>query len=300
MRAWWVLVVLASDGLLSAKRGRAQHRQPRARQCPENAAAPANLRLGPVLRGMVDGGLDPTNTLASNSDILSEHLSERQTKEENSTITESQPEPEPEPVSVLGKTASLAEEVLDGRVPNTDHRYATIKLAMDIMLSKGHRKLVETGTARRGDRDCAGDGCSTVIWSYWAEEHEGMRLWSVDHSPRAVQQASYAVRFSNATTIVLADSVQFLRDFPDQIDFLFLDSGDYDSTQPWSSQQLALREIIAAFPKLANDSLLMVNGCGHPDGGKCALVEIFMREMGWRTLIRSHQLLMVSSEPIIL
>lgn len=301
MRAWWVLAVLALDALVNAKRKKHRHRrrrQPaRIAHCPENEL-PGTLRLGPVLREL-DDDVDPPNTIVPDiPDILEpdvyDPVDERRTKDEDPT------EPEPEPIPELDKFVNLAEDVLDGRVPNTDRRYATIKLAMDIMVSKGHKTLVETGTARRGDKDCAGDGCSTVIWAYWAEQNEGMRLWSVDHSPRAVQQAMQAVRFSDLTTIVVADSVQFLREFSSQIDFLFLDSGDYDPNQPSVSQELALREIIAAFPKLTNESMLMVNGCGHEDGGKCTLVEIFMKEMGWRTLVRSHQLLMVSSKPVIL
>lgn len=208
---------------------------------------------------------------------------------------------EPEPVNPdLDRVGTISEEILEGRIPSTDRRYTTFKLAMDIMRARGHKTLVETGTARRGDKNCLGDGCSTVLFSRWAQNFPQATLYSVDNDESAIKEAMMAVYYFNTTSLVNKDSVQFLREFKKPIDFLYLDTLDFDTNYPRPSQEQALREILAAFPKLHEGSMVMVDDCGLAYGGKCALVELFLKEMGWRTLIKSYQLLMVSQGPVIL
>lgn len=197
-------------------------------------------------------------------------------------------------------TIQSPEDVLDGRLGVTDRRYLTMKVAMDIMRNRGHKILVETGTARRGDRGCQSDGCSTVIFSRWAMQNPGMKLVSVDNNEQAIADATDAVGYYNQTSLVLADSVTFLKEYTGLIDFLYLDTMDFDSNNPRPSQELPLREIIAAYPKLHEDSMVMVDDCGLSFGGKCTLVELFLKELGWRTLMKGYQLIMVTGKRVIL
>jgi len=203
-------------------------------------------------------------------------------------------------ITISSATIQSPEDVLDGRLGVTDRRYLTMKVAMEIMRNRGYKTLVETGTARRGDRGCQSDGCSTVIFSRWTMQHPKMRFISVDNSEQAIADATDVVGYYNQTTLVLADSVAFLKEFSGLIDFLYLDTMDFDSNNPRPSQELPLREIIAAYPKLHEDSMVMVDDCGLSFGGKCTLVELFLKELGWRTLMKGYQLIMVTGKRVVL
>lgn len=189
------------------------------------------------------------------------------------------------------------EDVMDGKLPITDRRYSTFKIAMDIIKSRNLKVMVETGTSRKGDKNCVADGCATVLFSRWAEYIPGATFYSVDNNEAAVLESSLSTRQFNCTKVVLSDSVKFLREFPGTIDFLYLDTMDFDSNNPRPSQELPLKEIIAAYPKLHDDSVVMVDDCGLAFGGKCAYVELFLKELGWRTILRSYQLVMATQKP---
>lgn len=81
---------------------------------------------------------------------------------------------------------------LEGKIVKENHRYGTFVTALDLMTKRGVKTIVETGTARRGTSNCAGDGCSTPIFAQWAKDH-GAVLYSVDINPDAIQQAAQAV-----------------------------------------------------------------------------------------------------------
>lgn len=197
-------------------------------------------------------------------------------------------------------SALTPEDIMDGKIQFTDKRFPTFKLAMELIRIRQHKNIIETGTSRRGDRNCLNDGCFTVLFSRWAELNQISQVVSVDISEAAVIEAKDSVRQFNCTSIVLQDSVQFLRAFPEPIDFLYLDTMDFDSNNPRPSQEQALKEIIAAYPKLHEASVVMVDDCGLAYGGKCAFVELFLKELGWRTLLKSYQLIMVTQAPVLL
>lgn len=195
-------------------------------------------------------------------------------------------------------SAIIPEDVLDGKLTMTDKRFATFKLAMDIMRARGHQIVIETGTARRGDKSCATDGCSTVLFGKWTSSNLGMTFLSVDNDPLAIEAAVESTWHFNSTQVILSDSVAFLKSYPQTIDFLYLDSMDFDNNNPRPAQELALREIVAAYPKLHEDSVVMVDDCGMAFGGKCTYVEVFLKELGWRTLLKSYQLIMVTPKTV--
>lgn len=186
------------------------------------------------------------------------------------------------------------DEVIQRFLHPADMRYITFKAAMDLMVARNLTTIVETGTARNGARNCGGDGCSTVIFSAWTAANPGMSLESVDINPEAVRQSQEAAdRYNTMTNVVCSDSVEFLRNYPNQIDFLYLDSYDFDGGNPGPSQQHHLKEIVVAYKKLHKNSVVLVDDCGLIHGGKCTLVELVLKELGWKTVMKHYQLLMV-------
>jgi cephalosporin hydroxylase len=168
---------------------------------------------------------------------------------------------------------------------------------MVLMEERNVKTLVETGTARAGEGDYWGDGGSTVLFTHWASDH-GARFFSIDLDPQAVSRSVRAVRQKVSypdVYFVCSDSVAFLKNINQQIDFLYLDSFDYDERHPLPSQQHHLREIEAAYPFLTDKSIILIDDHNLTGGGKGKLVIEFLLQRGWKILMEAYQVILVKS-----
>lgn len=182
---------------------------------------------------------------------------------------------------------------LEGRISPQDKRYTTFKCALELIQQRQAKILVETGTARNGVSNCHGDGCSTVIFGHFAAANQ-CKLYSVDIDARSLQCAKSAIKsYVKNVEFIHNDSVAFLRDFPYTIDFLYLDSYDFELNNPTPSQQHHLKEIIAAYPHLTRDSIVMIDDCDLPYGGKGKLVIQYLLERGWKICAQGYQMILV-------
>ncbi len=184
-------------------------------------------------------------------------------------------------------------EYLWGKIPPEDQRHHTFAMALQLMQERGVKTIVETGTARGGTADCVGDGCSTLIWAAWARDHQAA-LYSVDIDPsgiRAAKRALIAERLS--ANLITSDSITFLKGFNQSIDFLYLDSYDFDINNPIPSQEHHLREIVAATPWLTPNSIVMIDDCDLPYGGKGKLAIEYLLARGWKILVAGYQVILV-------
>jgi hypothetical protein len=77
------------------------------------------------------------------------------------------------------------------------------------------------------------------------------------------------------------------------IDFLYLDSYDYEWNNPSPSQEHHLREIQAAFPRLHENSVVMIDDCALPQGGKGKLAIEYLKERGWKILLEQYQTILI-------
>jgi predicted O-methyltransferase YrrM len=178
---------------------------------------------------------------------------------------------------------------LNGRILPDYSRYETMGEAMKFMTDRSAHVIVETGTARNGDANCKYDGCSTVIFGEFANLTR-KRLYSVDVNCTHCQKSREAVdKFKPAVQVICNDSIQFLSNFKDKIDYLYLDSFDFDELNPDPSQQHHLKEIKAAYNKLHDDSIVMIDDCQLPHRGKCKLVAEFLLDRGWKRVRTSYQ-----------
>ncbi len=182
-----------------------------------------------------------------------------------------------------------AEKYLDNRIQVNDKRYGSFLFCLELLQERNAQVLVETGTARWGEGCYWGDGGSTVIFGQWAFDHH-VQLYSVDISSRAINNAKHATKpYAENIHFIRGDSVEFLEDFNQPLDFLYLDSFDFVKNDPDPSQQHHLREIIAAYPCLHQNSLVMIDDCHLPYGGKGKLVIEFLLSEGWEVLYDGYQ-----------
>ncbi len=186
-----------------------------------------------------------------------------------------------------------AQKFLSGRIHRKDKRYATFLSALQLMLERKAKTLVETGTARGGECNCEGDGCSTLIFARFAKRTKSS-LYSVDIDPQAILEASAGLQESAASVhLVTGDSIPFLATFGKPIDFLYLDSFDYDENNPLPSQEHHLKEVEAAYPYLTKKSIVMIDDHSLPGGGKSKLALQFLKERGWKVVAEGYQVLLV-------
>ncbi|CDR33137.1 class I SAM-dependent methyltransferase [Criblamydia sequanensis] len=191
---------------------------------------------------------------------------------------------------------SEEESFLVGRLKKQDKRYPTFLLALQLLKELKAKTLVETGTARNGDQNFWGDGGSTIIFADWASKNNAL-LHSVDISPLAIQYAKAAsAPYKDNIQFTVGDSITFLKNFNKPIDFLYLDSFDFELDNPFPSQNHHLKELIAAYSKLHDKTVIMIDDCDLPHGGKGKLAIEFLTKKGWIVLHSGYQVILVSNK----
>lgn len=187
----------------------------------------------------------------------------------------------------------FTDDSLKNRIFRSDKRFATFQYVLNLMSEREVKIIVETGTARNGECNCAGDGCSTPIWGAWAQKN-GAYVYSVDIDPQAIQNSSDAcTSYQDHIAFVTCDSVGFLANFDKSIDFLYLDSYDFDVNNPSPSQEHHLKEIMAVYPSLHKKSIIMIDDCDLPFGGKGKLVIQYLLDRGWKIALSGYQVILI-------
>jgi hypothetical protein len=177
-------------------------------------------------------------------------------------------------------------------------RYFSMKTALNILHQRGGMNIVETGTIR-AENDFSGGGNSTYLFGDYAQ-HYDKKFWTVDILPEAIELSKKITEgFNSHTTFVLSDSILFLKTFPEKIDLLYLDSMDCPITDvPGSRELLASQrhqryEIEAAWDKLHDKSVVLLDDNDFTNGGKCPLTIDFLESKGWINLINDKQSLWI-------
>ena len=180
---------------------------------------------------------------------------------------------------------------------NFGKRRDTIRTTLELLSARKAKVLVETGTARTGLRGAKKDGASTVIFAMWARDNDAI-LHSVDISEDSINAARSEVVSQGLAEFVkwhLKDSLQFLTDFNEPVDFLYLDSYDYDkkdTSVQKASQEHHLAEFKAIESRLHENSFVLIDDCNLPNGGKGKLAIEYMLQRGWKVLMREYQVLL--------
>jgi len=180
---------------------------------------------------------------------------------------------------------------------NFGKRQKTFRRAIELLEKRGATCLIETGVARYGLRNSKSDGASTAVFGLWAKNNNAS-LYSVDISPESIAGAREAVEeldLLEQVKLVTGDSVQFLENFSDPVDFLYLDSYDYDKhdqSVQIASQEHHLKEFKAIEEQLGPDSVILIDDCDLPGGGKGKTVIEYMTRKSWQVDTSAYQVLL--------
>ena len=183
---------------------------------------------------------------------------------------------------------------------NFGKRRDTFRKTLEILSEKQAKTMVETGSARLGFKGAKSNGASTVVFATWAKANHAI-LHTVDISEDSINAAKSEVENQGAGDYVqwhLQDSLKFLADFQEPVDFLYLDSYDYSKTDTsiqLKSQFHHLAEFKAIESRLHKNSFVLIDDCALPNGGKGKLAIEYMKERGWKILVDDYQVLLVRS-----
>lgn len=166
-------------------------------------------------------------------------------------------------------------------------RYPSMKMALNLFHQRNGKNIIETGTTRALN-DFGGAGMATIFLGDYANNYD-KRLYTVDILPVAIALSkSLTLEFKDNITYVTDDSLHFLKDFPEKIDLLYLDSYDYpideNPEEALVSQTHQLNEFKAAEDKLTDQSIVILDDNAWPNGGKCKLTKVYLIEKGWECL----------------
>jgi SAM-dependent methyltransferase len=182
------------------------------------------------------------------------------------------------------------------REKTRDSRRVTFEAVLHLIEQRGVKTVLETGTARGGHLAFDGDGGFTIFFGLWCALND-VHLYSVDISPVAIQNARTMVgQFEKNVHLVVDDSIHYLQQFDKPIDFLYLDSFDFDKENYRLSQLHHLHEIDIAYEKLSPHAVVMIDDCGLPNGGKGRFVIEYLLHRGWEIYMQDYQVIMIRSQ----
>lgn len=166
-------------------------------------------------------------------------------------------------------------------------RYPSMKIALNLFNQRGGNIIVETGTTRAMN-DFGGAGMATIFFGDYCKTY-GKKLYTVDILPEAIELSkSLTMEFAENIEYVTDDSLNFLETFKEKIDLLYLDSYDYpideNEADLIASQTHQLNELKAAWDKLTDKSIIVLDDNAWKGGGKCKLTKDFLIEKGWECL----------------
>ncbi len=183
-------------------------------------------------------------------------------------------------------------------------RYSSFRIIFELLEKKKDKNflIVETGCMRadHGQLAFGDDGASTFIFDDFINFYGGEVL-SVDINQNNVNHAKSMV--STKTIVECMDSVEFLWNLPSsrKIDFLYLDSYDFDPENPIPSQLHHVKELCAVMKNLKKGTIIVVDDhLNTPEfasyrstlakGGKAGFIENFMTNIKAEVLYDGYQI----------
>jgi hypothetical protein len=166
-------------------------------------------------------------------------------------------------------------------------RSRTFDIALTMLNSRYGDKpvnIVETGTIRQ-EFD-PGDGWSTLVWDSYVNQFGG-KVWTCDLNSLHMEVCRRVTRESPRIEYVVGDSLKFLKDFKEKINFLYLDSYDTGGTEENIKNACIhqLNEAKNALDRLDENALIMLDDIPTDyKGGKGELSIPFFLENGFKVL----------------
>jgi hypothetical protein len=208
---------------------------------------------------------------------------------------------------------------------NLGLRFSTMKAAVSLYLQRPRNVIVETGTTRL--EDDWGGGMSTLVLGEVADTFKS-KLYTVDIDGYNMDVSrKITTQYKNSIEYVVSDSVEFFQKYSgDPIGLLYLDSYDYPYGELLdiyggktdinvaklilgkmseeeivekhghiirASQNHCLNELRAALPHTTADTVILIDDCDLPGGGKGRTAKNFLANQGYTCVLDNYQSLWI-------
>ena len=175
-------------------------------------------------------------------------------------------------------------------------RFLSFQKTLKICQERNLSNIVETGTSRGKIKFLFfhkynwKDGMSTIMFAEYAKYIDG-RLHTCDISKKNIDNAKiFTKNFDKYINFYIEDSVNFLNNFNEKIDLLYLDSFDGHDKDKASKHQL--NEAKASINKLHNDSLILLDD----KGAKTNLSIDFYKNNGFKIINETENQILFSKK----
>jgi hypothetical protein len=165
-------------------------------------------------------------------------------------------------------------------------REKCFRRTIETFLDKKGEVVVELGSIRKTEAEGGkhGDGHSTFVWAGIAK-----KVYSVDIDPKATELTKTLLAGYPNVIAVCQDAIEFLNQFQEKIDLLYLDAWDIGTPE---CQENHLRAYEAAKPNLHNNSLILIDDILDESLGKGGLVIPAAINDGWQIVFQEYQCLL--------
>ena len=173
-------------------------------------------------------------------------------------------------------------------------RFLSFKETLKICQNRNFKNIVETGTSRGKikffffQKYNWKDGMSTIMFAEYAKFING-KLHTCDISKKNIENAKkFTSNFKNYVNYYTDDSVNFLNNFNETIDLLYLDSFDGHDKDKASEHQL--KEAQASVDKLCSNALILLDD----KGAKTNLSIDFYKKNGFKIIFETENQILFS------
>ena len=175
-------------------------------------------------------------------------------------------------------------------------RFFSFKETLKICQNRNFKNIVETGTSRGKVKFFFfrkynwKDGMSTIMFAEYAKFIDG-KLHTCDISKKNIDSAKiFTKNFKKFINFYVDDSVNFLSNFDEKIDLLYLDSFDGHDKNKASIHQL--NEAKVSIDKLHNNSLVLLDD----KGAKTNLSIDFYKKNGFKIINETENQILFSQK----
>ncbi|ARG96664.1 class I SAM-dependent methyltransferase [Legionella micdadei] len=167
-------------------------------------------------------------------------------------------------------------------------RFLSMKLALDLLKSTNELcpTLVEVGTLR--DKNVGG-GHSTIKFAEYCSMYGG-HLYSIDVDSQAIKHAIENTKnYHSWISFHEMDSVEFLQQFENPINFLYLDGLDSLPGDEEKASLKQLEEIKTALPKLTERAIVLLDDADLFNQGKTKYSSQYLEDNGFSLYVNNYQ-----------
>lgn len=177
----------------------------------------------------------------------------------------------------------------------TDPRYPTTEQTIDLLTQTQSNVLLQINvTSQQITPNKRPDFALACIFGHWAFLNNAkyyLTFADLTNADTIALAPAYLSPFSPAAKTFSNDIQQFLATFINQIDFLYLDTTDYQQEQPEKFQQTLLNMVKMVNPKLnVNNGIILIGNLPNK-GKKCPALD-YLKEQGWKITENNFQIIL--------